>query len=192
MKGCRPLTEAEVALVRQSFGGRYGRRDQALFLLGVKSGFRISELLSLQVGDVWRGQRVVERVTVARRHMKRQTEGRTVLLHPEARAALTAWLADLQAAGPCPASHLCVPEPQGRQPADQSAPGLAGPARGLRRQRADRPLGHACHAQNLCQPGVSAPLSTSGCGRGRRSVPADQQGPGPSQPHQHRWLSVVS
>jgi hypothetical protein len=49
MKGCRPLTEAEVALVRRSFGGRYGRRDRALFLLGVKSGFRISELLSLRV-----------------------------------------------------------------------------------------------------------------------------------------------
>jgi integrase len=104
MKGCRPLTEAEVALVRQSFGGRYARRDQALFLLGVKSGFRISELLALQVADVWRGQRVVERVTVPRRHIKRQLEGRTVLLHPEARAALAAWLAELQAAGPCPAT----------------------------------------------------------------------------------------
>ena len=67
MKGCRPLTEAEVALVRQSFGGRYGRRDHALFVLGVKSGFRISELLALQVGDVWRGQRVVERVVVLHR-----------------------------------------------------------------------------------------------------------------------------
>jgi hypothetical protein len=32
-----------------------------LFLVGVKSGFRISELLSLRVGDVWRGQQVVER-----------------------------------------------------------------------------------------------------------------------------------
>jgi integrase len=104
MKGCRPLTEAEVALLRQSFGGRYARRDQALFLLGVKSGFRISELLSLRVSDVWRGQQAVERVTVPRRHMKRQTEGRTVLLHPEARAALAAWLADLQAAGPCAAA----------------------------------------------------------------------------------------
>jgi integrase len=102
MKGCRPLTVAEVARLRQSFGGRYARRDRALFLVGVKSGFRISELLSLQVGDVWRGQQVVERVTVRRRHMKRQTEGRTVLLHPEARAALTAWLGELQATGPCP------------------------------------------------------------------------------------------
>jgi integrase len=104
MKGCRPLTEVEVRLVCQSFGGRYARRDQALFLLGVKSGFRISELLALQLGDVWRGQSVVERVTVRRRHMKYKTEGRTILLHPEARAALAAWLGDLQAGGPCPAA----------------------------------------------------------------------------------------
>ena len=101
MKGCRPLTEAEVRVVLQSFGGRYARRDRALFLLGVKSGFRISELLALQVGDVWQGQRVVERVTVRRRHMKNKAEGRTILLHPEARAALAAWLGELRAAGPC-------------------------------------------------------------------------------------------
>src|SRR5687767_8066268 len=52
MKGCRALTEAEVALVQRSFGGTYAARDKALFLLGVKSGFRISELLSLRVADV--------------------------------------------------------------------------------------------------------------------------------------------
>ena len=44
MKGCRPLTEDEVMLVQRSFGGVYADRDKALFLLGVKSGFRISEL----------------------------------------------------------------------------------------------------------------------------------------------------
>jgi integrase len=102
MKGCRPLTDVEVRLVLQSFGGRYAQRDRALFLLGVRSGFRISELLALQVGDVWQAQHVVERVTVRRRHMKNKTEGRTILLHPEARAALAAWLGELQAAGPCP------------------------------------------------------------------------------------------
>jgi hypothetical protein len=42
----------EVALVQASFGGTYADRDKALFLLGVKSGFRISELLSLCVEDV--------------------------------------------------------------------------------------------------------------------------------------------
>lgn len=95
MKGCRPLTEAEVALVQASFGGRYAVRDRALFLLGVKSGFRISELLSLRLGDVFQHGHVVDRVTVPRRYMKGKQESRTVLLHPEAKAALAAWLMTL-------------------------------------------------------------------------------------------------
>src|SRR5687768_13049958 len=81
MKGCRPLTEAEVAVVLQSFGGRYARRDQALFLLGVKSGFRVSELLSLRWGTVLQQGQLADRITVPRRHMKQRREGRTVLLH---------------------------------------------------------------------------------------------------------------
>jgi integrase len=48
------------------------------------------------VGDVLQYGRVVERVTVARRHMKRKVEGRTVLLHPDAKAALAVWLMQLQ------------------------------------------------------------------------------------------------
>jgi hypothetical protein len=50
MKGCRALTDDEVALVSKSFSGTYAARDKALFVLGVKSSFRISELLSLTVG----------------------------------------------------------------------------------------------------------------------------------------------
>lgn len=73
MKGCRPLTDGEVALVAQSFGGAYAARDEALFLLGVRSGFRISELLSLRVGNVYEHHRLVDRVTVARRHMKKKS-----------------------------------------------------------------------------------------------------------------------
>ena len=92
MKGCRPLTEAQVELVQRGFGGAYAARDKALFLLGVKSGFRISELLSLRVGDVSQHGRLVGRVTVPRRHMKNQREGRTVRLHREAKAALETWL----------------------------------------------------------------------------------------------------
>jgi integrase len=96
MKGCRPLTDAEVILVQQSFGGIYTARDKALFLLGVKSGFRISELLSLRVRDVWQQGRVVDRVTVPRRYMKGKQESRTVLLHPDAKAALATWLLTLR------------------------------------------------------------------------------------------------
>jgi integrase len=107
MKGCRPLTEAEVALVQASFGGVYAARDKALFLLGVKSGFRISELLSLRIGDVSQHGRLVDRVTVPRRHMKNQREGRTVLLHPEAKAALATWLLTLRQ-DPCASGQTFV------------------------------------------------------------------------------------
>ena len=89
MKGCRPLSDEEITLVRRSFGGTYAARDRALFILGLKSGFRISELLSLRVGDVLQHGRLVDQVTVRRAHMKQQTEGRTVPLHAEAKQALT-------------------------------------------------------------------------------------------------------
>jgi integrase len=96
MKGCPPLTEAEVDLVQHSFGGVYAARDKALLLLGVKSGFRISELLSRRVGDVSQHGRLVDRVTVQRQHVKNKGEGRTVLLHPEAKTALATWLLTLR------------------------------------------------------------------------------------------------
>ena len=99
MKGCRPLTEREIADVLAAFGGPYAARDRALFLLGTKSGFRISELLSLRLLDVMRAGRALDRIGVARRHMKRKVEGRTVLLHPEARAALEIWIEELRALG---------------------------------------------------------------------------------------------
>ncbi|MBI4423546.1 MAG: tyrosine-type recombinase/integrase [Elusimicrobia bacterium] len=99
MKGCRPLEAAEIETVLASFAGEYAPRDRALFLLGVRSGFRISELLSLTIGDVLQAGRLVERVAVRRRNMKKKIEGRAVVLHPQARAALEAWVRELQAEG---------------------------------------------------------------------------------------------
>jgi integrase len=111
MKGCQPLAEDEVDVVRKSFSGIYATRDKALFILGVKSGFRISELLSLRVGDVWQHGRLVDRVTVARAHMKKKVEGRTVVLHPEAKAALTAWLDVRKADGALLPEHGALSQP---------------------------------------------------------------------------------
>jgi site-specific recombinase XerD len=39
-------------LVSRSFSGTFAKRNRALFILGIRSGFRLSELLSLRVGDV--------------------------------------------------------------------------------------------------------------------------------------------
>lgn len=96
MKGCRPLTDAEIALVSRSFGGIYAFRDRAWFILGLKTGFRIAELLSLRLGEVWQYGRVMDQLTVRRSHMKQQREGRTVSLHPDAQAALAPWVRQLR------------------------------------------------------------------------------------------------
>jgi integrase len=91
MRGCRPFSEEEVNLIAKSFSGRYVARNKALFILGVGSGFRISEMLSLTVGNGFQHSKVVEHVTVARKHRKKKPEGRGVPLHPEARAAISVW-----------------------------------------------------------------------------------------------------
>jgi integrase len=52
MKGSRSLMGAEVSQLTDSFTGTWALRRKALFVLGVNSGCRISELLSLRVGDV--------------------------------------------------------------------------------------------------------------------------------------------
>ena len=47
MKGTRPLDNNEIRLVSACFTGTFEVRNRSLFLLGVSTGGRISELLSL-------------------------------------------------------------------------------------------------------------------------------------------------
>ncbi|WAC06667.1 MAG: tyrosine-type recombinase/integrase [Thermodesulfobacteriota bacterium] len=53
MKGARHLSREEIQSLAQSFYGEYEVRNRSLFLLGLNIGTRISELLALNVGDVW-------------------------------------------------------------------------------------------------------------------------------------------
>ena len=53
MKGTRPLDNKEILLVSACFDGTFEARNSGLFMLGVSTGGRISELLSLQIRDVY-------------------------------------------------------------------------------------------------------------------------------------------
>lgn len=59
MKGTRPLDNNEITLVSACFDGTYAIRNRGLFMLGVSTGGRISELLSLRIGDVYQNNRPV-------------------------------------------------------------------------------------------------------------------------------------
>ncbi len=96
MQGCRPLTDLEIQRVLNSLGGRFNERDQALFVLGVKTGFRISELLSLKIKDFIQHGQYVTRLKVKRENMKKKMQGRDVPLHPEAKKVIHQWLEKLK------------------------------------------------------------------------------------------------
>jgi site-specific recombinase XerD len=94
MAGRKALLEPElpqVYLVLPEFSAR----DQALVTLGFNTGFRISELLSLNIADVWDGERVRPQVKVTRAKMKggagvrrKGVTSRTVPLNEAATQAL--------------------------------------------------------------------------------------------------------
>lgn len=106
MKGMRPLTDDEIARVAAGFNGAFAARDRALFILGIKTGLRISEILSLTLGDVLVGDRFHDRIYIERRHIKGKREGRSIPLNPSAREALLPWLKILKAEGAPPGTFL--------------------------------------------------------------------------------------
>ncbi len=60
--------------------------------LGVCTGLRISELLSIKVGQVWDGKATVARFYVARQNTKGKHAGASIVLHPDAAKAVTRWV----------------------------------------------------------------------------------------------------
>lgn len=89
MKGCRPLTTEEYEQVKNAFDNL---RDKCLFVLGTRTGFRISELLSMKVSDVSGENGVFKSVKVRRGYMKNKSESREIVLHKEARETIKEYL----------------------------------------------------------------------------------------------------
>lgn len=89
MLGCRNLTDAEIQALTRALS----IRDRALFILGLRTGFRINEILSLDVRDVLNSDSSMKNsVSVPKRNMKGQVQGRTVPMHPEAAATIQEYL----------------------------------------------------------------------------------------------------
>ena len=94
MIGTRPLTDEELERMRDAFSGPYSRRDLCLFVLGVNTGFRITELLSLDLRDVaTKDGRVFNSITVRRVNTKGKHHSRCVKLSPEAKRTMEYWVA---------------------------------------------------------------------------------------------------
>lgn len=92
MIGCRPLTDEELEAVSDHFQGYMEHRNRCLFWLGITTGFRVSELLSLRVSDVWRNGRMPETVRIRRNRSKGKKRGQSAHFAPRARPYVHHWL----------------------------------------------------------------------------------------------------
>jgi integrase/recombinase XerD len=66
----RPFTDAEFSALSTHLSPGNRTRDRLLVVLGCATGFRIQELLSITVSQIWDGLDVVCEVAVARRELK--------------------------------------------------------------------------------------------------------------------------
>ena len=97
MKGTRPLDNNEIRLVSACFDGSFEIRNRGLFMIGVSTGGRISELLSLQIGDVYQNKRPVTDLLFDKSVVKGGEVSRAVPVNSDGRCAidnLIAWHAE--------------------------------------------------------------------------------------------------
>src|SRR5918999_454041 len=96
MAGMRDYTDQELELVRQSFGGRYALRDRCYFEMALQMGLRVSKMISMTVGQVYQYGRVVDEVSIDRKHMKGgkagKASGRTIPIFGPTKPHILAWL----------------------------------------------------------------------------------------------------
>ena len=88
MKGTRPLNNDEIRRVSAAFTGTYEARNRGLFMLGVSTGGRISELLSLQIGDVYQNGHPVTDLLYSKSIVKGGEVSRAVPVNRDGRQAI--------------------------------------------------------------------------------------------------------
>ena len=94
MKGTRPLNNHEIRRVSVCFTGTFEARNRGLFMLGVSTGGRISELLSLTIGDVYQNGSAVTDLLFEKSIVKGGEVSRAVPVNADGRRAiddLIAW-----------------------------------------------------------------------------------------------------
>lgn len=95
MLAARDLNRSEVKAILAQVTSL---RNKAILTVGFNTGFRVSELLSLHIADVWTGRVVRTHVTVAAKNMKNK-KARTIKLNSDAVKVLTSYCKQLIKAG---------------------------------------------------------------------------------------------
>lgn len=98
-KGVDHVDEDEFVDMYHAFPHHNRERNQALFVFQAMTGFRIDEVLSLDIRDVWVNGKLAHRVEVSKRFMKKQRESSAIVLNETCREHLGKWLLKVKKAG---------------------------------------------------------------------------------------------
>ena len=99
MRGCRPFTDQEVKTIINGFKQseyKYKSRDLAIFMYGIHTGFRISELLSMRIQDVSHQWKAHGFARVRRGFTKTKNAGDSKKVEPQAIHYMQDWLDELK------------------------------------------------------------------------------------------------
>ena len=97
MKGTKPLNNTDIHRVSAAFTGTLDIRNRGLLMIGVSTGERISELLSLRIEDVYQNKMPVTDLLFDKSIVKGKKVSRAVPLNNDGRlviAALVNWHSD--------------------------------------------------------------------------------------------------
>ena len=114
MAGRKAFTPEQELQILETLRENFSLRDQALIVLGLNLGYRITELLSLDVGQVWEAGAVKSRLTITRSRLKggrgrrrKAVSSRSVPINSAVAAVLTPYLFARFGSGPAdPAAPL--------------------------------------------------------------------------------------
>lgn len=116
MKGTRPLTDEEIETLKEYFDARESDadesgddrvlRDRTLIFLSLYIGTRISETLSICVGDVWQYGKISGQVYLKKENMKGKKQGRSCVLNDKCRELLKTYIDHYHLSNISPKSRL--------------------------------------------------------------------------------------
>jgi len=85
MRGCRPLSDSEISRLLDLLSSPAWRRERAFIVLGLRTGLRLTSMLSLRIGDMAIAGEVQNRIRIRRGTTKGRRAGYDMPLHPRRR-----------------------------------------------------------------------------------------------------------
>jgi site-specific recombinase XerD len=95
-KGNRELTNQEIEACINTFKGKYAKRNRAMFVLGLNTGLRIAEILSIRIKDIRPFEKITDYLYIEKRHTKNKIEGKSIVVNDNIKKYVMEYLDDFE------------------------------------------------------------------------------------------------